>query len=74
MCYVPDIPLLGSFGTDMTEQFYIAVKGSLHSSDSSVFGLTSEEFNALSKRYPDSNKEVINGVLIKGRTILIVTV
>lgn len=57
---------------NMTEQFYIAVKGSLYASDSSVFGLTPEEVTALTKRYPDSNKIVVNGVLIKASPLRII--
>lgn len=50
----------------MTEQYYIAVKASLHSTDSSVFGLDPVEISALSKRFPNSQTPVFNGVLIKG--------
>jgi hypothetical protein len=45
---------------------YVAVKGSLHASDCSVFGLIPEEVQALSKKYP-SSIEVINGMTIKGK-------
>lgn len=43
---------------------YIAIKGSLHANDSSVFGLGEEEKRALSKKFPGSG-EVVNGVSIK---------
>lgn len=56
----------------MTEPFYVAVKASLHASDSSVFGLAPEEIIALSKRYPDSNREVINGILIKASPLKVI--
>uniref|UniRef100_A0A0K8T4B7 Uncharacterized protein n=3 Tax=Lygus hesperus TaxID=30085 RepID=A0A0K8T4B7_LYGHE len=56
----------------MTEVFYVAVKGSLHSGDSSVFGIKSEEYSALCRRFPDSNKQVINGVLIKGSPLEVI--
>lgn len=45
---------------------YIAVKGSLHSSDSAVFGLNKDEVKALSKRFANSTTEIVNGVNIKG--------
>jgi hypothetical protein len=48
--------------------YYIAVKGSLHASDCSVFGLIPAEVQALSKRYP-SLIEVINGLSIKGKIV-----
>lgn len=50
----------------MSEQYYIAVKASLHSTDSSVFGLDPVEISALSKRFPNSQTPVFNGILIKG--------
>lgn len=56
----------------MTDVFYVAVKGSLHSSDSSVFGLNNEEVAALAKRYRDVKKEVINGVLIKANPLQVI--
>ncbi|XP_063529940.1 uncharacterized protein LOC134741099 [Cydia strobilella] len=43
---------------------YIAIKGSLHASDCSVFGLGDEEIRALTKKYPGSGV-VVNGVAIK---------
>lgn len=45
---------------------YVAVKGSLHASDSAVFGLNSDEVKALSKRFSNSTTEIVNGVNIKG--------
>jgi hypothetical protein len=46
--------------------YYVAVKGSLHASDCSVFGLIPAEAQALSKKYP-SSVEVINGMTIKSK-------
>ncbi|XP_053600732.1 uncharacterized protein LOC128669701 [Plodia interpunctella] len=43
---------------------YIAVKGSLHANDCSVFGLGQEEKKALNKKYPGSGV-VVNGISIK---------
>jgi len=51
--------------------YYIAVKGSLHAGDCSVFGLIPAEVQALSKRYP-SSIEVVNGMLIKGPPIAVI--
>lgn len=45
---------------------YVAVKGSLHASDSAVFGLNADEVKALSKRFANSTTEIVNGVNIKG--------
>lgn len=44
---------------------YIAIKGSLHAQDCSVFGLGEEEIKAMSKKYPVSGVDVVNGVTIK---------
>lgn len=43
---------------------YIAIKGSLHANDCSVFGLGQEEIKALTKKYPGSGV-VVNGIAIK---------
>lgn len=51
---------------------YVAVKGSLHSMDSSVFGLNKEEVTALSKRFSNSSTTIINGVNIKGPPIEVI--
>nr|XP_023016291.1 uncharacterized protein LOC111505673 [Leptinotarsa decemlineata] len=51
---------------------YVAVKASLHSADSAVFGLSDVEIKALVKRFPNSKKEVINGVLLKAPPIEVV--
>jgi len=56
----------------MSEQYYIAVKASLHSTDSSVFGLDPVEISALSKRFPNSQTPVFNGVLIKGNPLQVI--
>lgn len=45
---------------------YIAVKGSVHAPDSSVFGLNDDEVKALSKRFANSTTQIVNGVNIKG--------
>lgn len=44
---------------------YVAVKGSLHANDCSVFGLGQEEVKALSQKYPGSGNTVVNGFSIK---------
>lgn len=45
---------------------YVAVKASVHSDESAVFGLNEDEVNALSKKYNNCvRKDVINGVLLK---------
>ncbi|KAG5892947.1 hypothetical protein JTB14_014999 [Gonioctena quinquepunctata] len=44
---------------------YVAVKGSLHAADSAVFGLDNVEIKALVKKFSDSKKEVINGILLQ---------
>lgn len=46
--------------------YYVAVKGSLTSGDCDVFGLDPEEISALTKRFPNSNAQISNGVVIKG--------
>lgn len=45
---------------------YVAVKASLHSSDSAVFGLSEAEIKALSERFSNKSTEIVNGVSIKG--------
>lgn len=61
--------LLNSQLSIMSEHYYIAVKASLHASDTSVFGLEPVEITALFERFPGSSKDIINGVLIKGTNI-----
>lgn len=51
---------------------YICVKGSLYSADSSVFGLSEEEKKAIVKKFSGYEKNVENGVLIKGPAIQII--
>ena len=46
--------------------YYTAVKGSPFGTDCTVFGLSPDEIVALSKRFPNSGADVINGVMIKG--------
>lgn len=43
---------------------YVAIKGSLHASDCSVFGLGEEEIRAMTKKYPGSGM-VVNGITMK---------
>jgi hypothetical protein len=47
--------------------YYIAVKGSLHAGDCTVFGLIPAEVQALSKRY--SSGQVINGITVEGKIV-----
>lgn len=51
---------------------YVAVKASVHASDSSVFGLNDDEIKALVKRFSDYRKEIINGVLLKASPLDVV--
>lgn len=51
---------------------YVAVKASLHASDSAVFGLNETELNALVKRFHNYRKDIINGILLKATPIEIV--
>lgn len=44
---------------------YVAVKGSLHASESAVFGLNADEVKAITKRFPSSTTECVNGIRIK---------
>ncbi|CAG4944839.1 uncharacterized protein LOC123705893 [Colias croceus] len=50
---------------------YIAVKGSLHANDCSVFGLGQEEIKALTKKYPGSG-DVVNGVTMKTNVLQLI--
>lgn len=61
---------LVNIGTE--NYYYVAVKGSPFASDTTVFGLGQDEILALSKRFPNSGTDVINGVLIKGHYLNIV--
>ncbi|XP_049950545.1 ankyrin repeat domain-containing protein 39-like isoform X1 [Schistocerca serialis cubense] len=68
-----DIPLLLPNQVSMPDlptYLYAAVKGSLHASDCSVFGLNCAEIQALTKRYQNTSSETLNGVIIKG-TLLV---
>lgn len=56
----------------MSEQYYVAVKGSLHSGDSAVFGLEPVEVTALTKRFRTSNTDVINGIRVKGNPMQVI--
>lgn len=50
---------------------YVAVKASLHASETSVFGLDKDELSALSKRFAIS-PEVINGYSLKSNPISVI--
>lgn len=52
--------------------FYVAVKGSLHATDSSVFGLSLEESTALAKRFANTSIGIVNGVSIKGPPMAVI--
>ena len=56
--------LLSTLGTE--SYHYAAVKASPFAVDSHVFGITQEEIVALSKRFPDSGANILNGRMIKG--------
>ena len=62
------VPILPHEGT----YFYIAVKGSLHAQDCSVFGLSTEEISALAKRYSYSAANIINGIILRGPPINVI--
>ncbi|XP_049869348.1 uncharacterized protein LOC126369095 [Pectinophora gossypiella] len=49
--------------------YYIAIKGSLHANDCSVFGLGQEEIRALCKKFPGSGTSVVNGITIKSNVL-----
>lgn len=51
---------------------YVAVKASIHASDSAVFGLSEVEVKALAKRFSDYHRNVINGVLLKASPLDVV--
>ena len=51
---------------------YVAVKASIHASDSAVFGLYDDEIKALVKRFSEYRKEIINGVLLKASPLEVV--
>ncbi|KAK1127831.1 hypothetical protein K0M31_003323 [Melipona bicolor] len=46
--------------------YYVGVKANPFATDCVVFGLNSDEILALSKRFPNSGSDVINGTMIKG--------
>lgn len=54
------VPVLPSDGTFV----YIAVKGSLHDNSCTVFGLNQEEVQAINRRFDNSVKAVVNGVMV----------
>nr|CAD7572904.1 unnamed protein product [Timema californicum] len=56
----------------MSTYWYVAVKGSLHAQDCSVFGLIPAEVEALCKRYSHPRVEVVNGIIIKCQPIQVI--
>lgn len=54
---VPILPTEGTF-------VYVAVKGSLHDNTCTVFGLNQEEVQAINRRFDNSVKGVVNGVMV----------
>lgn len=62
------IPILPSEGT----YAYVFVKGSLYARDSSIFGCSTDEVQALSKRFQISSIPIDNGVVIKVAPSLII--
>lgn len=62
-----DIPASALISSGMYA--YVAVKASLHSSDSAVFGLSDEELKALITKFHNYRKDIINGVLLKATPI-----
>lgn len=62
-CNLATVPLTEEDGV-----VYVAIKGSLHASDCSVFGLGEEEIRAISKKYPGSGV-VVNGVSLKANVV-----
>lgn len=51
---------------------YVAVKGSIHSGDCTVFGLNEAEEKALVKKFSGVKKDVINGILLKSSPLQLV--
>lgn len=54
---------------------YVVVKGSLHATDSAVFGLNDVETRALRKKYSytqNEAREVINGVMLRAPPVEVV--
>lgn len=54
------VPIVHNEGT----YTYITIKGSLHDRSCSVFGLNDTEIQALSKRFENSVRPVVNGVMV----------
>ncbi|CAG2057335.1 unnamed protein product [Timema podura] len=53
----------------MSTYWYVAVKGSLHAQDCSVFGLIPAEVEALCKRYSHPKVEVVNGYFVPSKIL-----
>lgn len=62
------IPILPTEGT----YAYVFVRGSLYARDSSIFGCSTDEVQAFSKRFQISSIPVDNGVVIKVAPSLII--
>ncbi|XP_023295883.2 uncharacterized protein LOC111678698 [Lucilia cuprina] len=60
------VPIVNNEGT----YAYITVKGSLHDRSCSVFGLNDTEIQALSKRFENSVKPVVNGVMVSASPLV----
>jgi hypothetical protein len=58
---VPVVPVIPNDDTF----YYVFVKASLYSCDSAVFGLSTEEIQALAKKFQSEPKVIENGVMIK---------
>ncbi|XP_013111032.1 uncharacterized protein LOC106089651 [Stomoxys calcitrans] len=54
------VPVVNNEGT----YAYITIKGSLHDRSCQIFGLNDTELQALSKRFENGIKAVVNGVMI----------
>lgn len=65
MPVVPILPVEGTYA-------YVFVKGSLYAQDSAIFGCSTKEEQALSKRFQISSIPIDNGVLLKVAPSLII--
>lgn len=62
------IPILPSEGT----YAYVFVKGSLYAKDSAIFACSTDELQALSKRFQISTVPIDNGVMMKVAPSLVI--
>jgi len=51
---------------------YVCVKGSLHDTNSSIFGLNSEEQIAMGKRFTKGTTEIVNGIMVNGAPVEVI--